>query len=671
MKPRIHVDTATIAVFCSFLIVGLLGMYLKMELLSGEWLSIARFLGKTHADQISSMQRLGFYFNGIAINLILAPLIGTIIVSTIFRRHRVGVATCISVIVSIMLFYELRAQADVGQYVSRHFFIDSLRFGISNPSIVGDYATPASLIKLAMIIGILLAVWLLFRIARRKEYAGDAHQARFYRLVLAMPAVSIWIVAVLLAPISFAHQLHGSLLNASSTGRVVRALLGPDEYHGMANLSFDQALAAMHVLTRTPSLDARNAFVGSERGANVLVFIMETGPARALDFATSGRDLPGVGQLYDRSFVAKRQYTTYPYTSNAVYSILSGLYPRGRRRLLDSLQHTSLNALMTAVAGNVPLRGVYVPSLYLSEDDDQMFSAFGANKMFVSDQHAGSPLRAVAESRANQLISHLAESGGSFDKQSWDLLHVRLVDDFLALAQMETDITSAVHAHQRFCVAYLPQVAHGPWIALHNEPTVVERGHDLMLLEDQWLKELVDELRDLGQLQNTIIVFTADHGIRTRAEDPSLEIGKISDYMFRVPLVIYAPRALERTTLIDAPSSHIDIAPTVLALLGDTNDAKRMEGVPLWQRDASDRIYMWAGSYGGVNGFEENGNYYMRQELSGETFESNYEGFKDAFPVNTLVGTSNPTSAFVNAELLKAGALQETLVSNWIRDKSH
>ena len=58
--------------------------------------------------------------------------------------------------------------------------------------------------------------------------------------------------------------------------------------------------------------------------------------------------------------------------------------------------------------------------------------------------------------------------------------------------------------------------------------------------------------------------------------------------MFRVPLLIYAPQAVAAPT--DArrrPTSHIDLAPTLLALLGAPDAAARMHGVPVWQRTAA------------------------------------------------------------------------------------
>ena len=137
------------------------------------------------------------------------------------------------------------------------------------------------------------------------------------------------------------------------------------------------------------------------------------------------------------------------------------------------------------------------------------------------------------------------------------------------------------------------------------------RGRALMLLQDSWLKEIVDQVRAAGRLQRTIIALTGDHGVRARAEDPALEPGTISDYTFRVPLLIHAPQTLSHTVVVSEPTSHIDLAPTILGLLGAVEPAGRMQGVPIWQRAATNRIYLLAFAYGGADGFVQDGTSYI------------------------------------------------------------
>src|SRR6185295_460080 len=97
-------------------------------------------------------------------------------------------------------------------------------------------------------------------------------------------------------------------------------------------------------------------------------------------------------------------------------------------------------------------------------------------------------------------IADLEQHGSHFDQQIRERLAERLVADFQALEKLKADITAAVRANQRYCVMFFPEIGHAPWFQLHHEASVVERGRALMLLQDSWLKEIVDLVRSLGRL---------------------------------------------------------------------------------------------------------------------------------------------------------------------------
>jgi phosphoglycerol transferase MdoB-like AlkP superfamily enzyme len=65
---------------------------------------------------------------------------------------------------------------------------------------------------------------------------------------------------------------------------------------------------------------------------------------------------------------------------------------------------------------------------------------------------------------------------------------------------------------------------------------------------------------------NTVFVLYGDHGTRTGADSTWLKLGDLSPVVYHVPLVIYAPGVPPQR--IDAPSSHIDILPTLASFCG-------------------------------------------------------------------------------------------------------
>jgi len=126
-----------------------------------------------------------------------------------------------------------------------------------------------------------------------------------------------------------------------------------------------------------------------------------------------------------------------------------------------------------------------------------------------------------------------------------------------------------------------------------------------------------------------------------------------------VPLLIHAPQTLSHSVVVSDPTSHIDLAPTILGLLGAAEPAGRMQGVPIWQRAATNRVYFLAFAYGGADGFVQDGTYYMRQALSGAVSKSRDLWFAD----DEHVGPNDPAIPLVNGALEDLDALQRVIVA--------
>jgi sulfatase-like protein len=654
-----RLSAATLATIDCFIVLGLFGIYLKFALLGRQWGAIARFLGRTAAEDLPLASRAGFFLQDVWLNLLAIPIAAAFVLALGFRRHRSAAAFFLCLILGLVYFVELQVQKQMGQYLTRELVGDLASWTTSNPEMAFDYVSAASLSKLAAYAGVLGAIVAIGRAATRAARSGDEAVARRYKTLLWIPAASAAAVAVLCAVMAVALPRFASPLNRSALASAASMFLNDSSIvveQGNAHGPFE----ASRQLTHTDPFDPANGFVGRERNSDAIVFMMETGPAQALDMTTAGRDLPGIGPLYSKAFVASRHYTTHPYSSDALYSVLSGQYPQGRRQVLRQAGSGALHGLMSSLTPAGRMRRVYVPSLYRSALDREMYIAFGAESVYASDENDGDPIRGVAERRADTLIARLEQQGSRLDSRSRARLRARLRADFQALEKAKADMTAAIRADRRYMVLIFPEIGHAPWLPLEAKPGgVLDRGRALMQLQDEWLKEIVDLLGTLGRLDRTVVAVTADHGLRTRTEYPALPVGRISDSMFRVPFLLYAPQTLSSTIAIDEPTSHIDVAPTLLALFGATGSVPRMQGVPVWQRSRKDRIYLLAHAYGGADGLVENGRYFMRQGLSGATFVSDTLLFedKDQMPSN------HPSAAFVDEALRKLDALQHAIAA--------
>jgi phosphoglycerol transferase MdoB-like AlkP superfamily enzyme len=86
--------------------------------------------------------------------------------------------------------------------------------------------------------------------------------------------------------------------------------------------------------------------------------------------------------------------------------------------------------------------------------------------------------------------------------------------------------------------------------------------------QDHFVKNLIDQYKELGLYENTIFVILGDHGEafgehrRFQHDDVMWEEG------LKVPLLIHASGWFEEGERVEGPSNHTDVLPTVLEMLG-------------------------------------------------------------------------------------------------------
>jgi membrane-anchored protein YejM (alkaline phosphatase superfamily) len=338
----------------------------------------------------------------------------------------------------------------------------------------------------------------------------------------------------------------------------------------------------------------------------------------------SAASRPALDALAANGFVATRHHTTYPYTSDALFSILSGRYPLNRRNLITS-GHADLDDSLTQQLR----RAGYDFRVYSSfgdtfEADIAMFEAFGASSIHVPDAPGKSP---QISARVEAVLETLGPQSAMLQQPASGRVRERLAQDLAAFEQLSTDVLEMKRRGQRFTALYLPQIGHAPWFDLDGTQDIVARGAAILRLQDLWLAELVEMLRFEGHLDSTVIVVTSDHGVRTKNEDANFAGGTISDYSFQVPLVIYAPNAAPQTREIAHMTSHVDLASTLSSLLG-VSDTRVAQGAPIWCEDLDQRAtFFLARGYLGADGYRLGDTFVMHAALTGDVYESSSMDF--------------------------------------------
>ena len=107
---------------------------------------------------------------------------------------------------------------------------------------------------------------------------------------------------------------------------------------------------------------------------------------------------------------------------------------------------------------------------------------------------------------------------------------------------------------------------------------------------DESVGKLLDAIKTMGLSDNTMIIFTADHGESLGDHDFYFAHGLLPyDASFKVPLIVKIPDLQSKVKVLDQPVELIDIMPTILDVLS-ISDNKETQGkslVPLMLGDSN------------------------------------------------------------------------------------
>jgi arylsulfatase A-like enzyme len=117
----------------------------------------------------------------------------------------------------------------------------------------------------------------------------------------------------------------------------------------------------------------------------------------------------------------------------------------------------------------------------------------------------------------------------------------------------------------------------------------------LCTLVDEQVGRIVAKLKDKGLYDDTIIIFTSDHG--DNLFDHGLYYkGELYDTLTHIPLMIKSPEAVEPGRIVHDLVSHVDVAQYILEKAGvDSEDLDGISLAPVVESDAKHtRVYAFA-----------------------------------------------------------------------------
>ncbi len=541
-----------------------------------------------------------------------------------FVKLRYAVAAALSglavLLLQILLYANIQSWGQVGSFMTWQSLRNAMAFGLSKPEFVGEYIALDGVAKLS----VLLAASALVLIA--------GHRLRRHRgLIRLWGGAGLLSVALCagLAGYGYTSGMRAVPISGSFAGNALAAMLDTGNPAGNPPPAAElgDRYARLANLSQAP-FSGPNA--GKHRGSNLLLFVMETASIEFLDTRKGLPGHPALDALKGKIYVAANHYSTFPASAEGNLSILTGTYPPRAIYGTCLIDVPRTGGRLPGPIGELRKAGyktgVYAPYRSQVPADKVVFEATGFEQVVYGETLAGA---------------------GNADKRAFE--------------RLSQDIAKWGAAGQPFAAAFLPQIGHGPWPTSLGK-TIPERGTRIVREQLDWLGQIVESLRATGQLDNTVIVVTGDHGVRTSIEDPRVKVGMIDWYSFHVPLLIYAPRASYAGIDPALPSSHVDLSAELTELFG-LPPLPSYQGLALHHPDrAQRRGFLMAGWYFGANGYRDTGEAAMYSDLL-DTVYARPRGTVD-FGSGNIV-TEPRRRAAIRERLSGMAALQEA----WIAER--
>jgi glucan phosphoethanolaminetransferase (alkaline phosphatase superfamily) len=295
----------------------------------------------------------------------------------------------------------------------------------------------------------------------------------------------------------------------------------------------------------TPSVAAH-----PRRNLNVIVIFQESTYNKHLSLFGSKEDTqPLLSQYQDRMELFPNFFSAFAGSMNARFATFTGLYPLGDYHAFTA-ERVPVKSIFEALHEN----GYTCSMFYSSFFDYTDFRDFLRNRdldgMYDADTMPGT--------RQNKPLS-------------WGLQEEETLD------AMRQQIKTYAANKQKFFLTYVPAAPHNPFDGTPRrfQKKQREKVGDLtplyineLLYMDWTISSLIDQLKESGLLDKTMVVITADHGEMLGDDGGPVGHGwALTPELANVPLIIMDPDH-PGYRLNHTIGSQVDLMPTILDSLG-------------------------------------------------------------------------------------------------------
>jgi len=318
----------------------------------------------------------------------------------------------------------------------------------------------------------------------------------------------------------------------------------------------------------------------ARRDLNVVLIFLESSYNKHLAlFGSSEATQPLLSKYKDRMEVFPNFFSNFAGSIQARFATFTGLYPV-RDFNVFTMQRVNVKSIFEVFHDSGYASSLFYSSFFDYTGFRDFLKNRGIDELYDADTMPGQRKP---------------------ERVSWG------VREEETLGAIRNQIKKYAGGNQRFLLTYVPAAPHYPYDRVpeafnHFKPSAVGDFTPLYLNEllylDWVMASIVDQLRESGLLEKTLVVITDDHGEMLGANGGSIGHGwVITPELANAPLIIMDPQN-PGYHLNYTLGSQIDLLPTLLDLLRiPVPPGQLYEGRSLYAPEAGDHRLVYLNSY--------------------------------------------------------------------------
>jgi arylsulfatase A-like enzyme len=316
---------------------------------------------------------------------------------------------------------------------------------------------------------------------------------------------------------------------------------------------------------------------------NVVLIVVDTLRQDRLGvYGHSRNTSPHLDKLAAESVIYERAYSQAPWTSPSIGSLLTGRYPSQLGIHKDRTALSNKERLLSELLATAGYRsGAAISHSYCGSawQFHQGFESFDESNVLGHDAITSKGVT----NRAIEFVDSTSPDTPYFLFAHYFDPHFAYIDHEEYAFEKDSTYSGPIKSNMKV------QALRKRSRRLEDQDlTELFRLYDSEIAyTDEHIGRLVNHLRNRGDLSNTVLVFTADHGEEFLDHGRWGHTTRLYDELIRVPLIIHYPDGY--TARVKTPVSLMDVVPTILAAVNQPTP-KRLEGHDLRLPISSDRV---------------------------------------------------------------------------------